>query len=65
MYDDEDSAGEFEEEGMESLLRVLVTEEGEGLADVMKGIQAALVNQGKVLYKLSQAVDRSNRNKAS
>lgn len=57
------SAGEYEEEDdfPNALLRVLTTEEGESIADVLKGIQGSLSQQAKVLYKLAQVLEKSSK----
>lgn len=51
--------GEYEDDDLpNALLRVLVTEEGETIADVLKGIQSSLSQQAKVMYKLTQIMEK-------
>ncbi len=48
----------WEDDLPNALLRILVTEEGESIADVLKGIQVSLSQQSKVMYKLTQIMER-------
>ncbi len=55
--DNEPSDEEYEDEYLD-LAQLLVTEEGEPLADVLRGIRDALDKHNKILYKLASAAEK-------
>ena len=62
-YDEDGEGGEGYEEDEEyfdlaQLSQLLVTEEGEPLADVLKGIRDALDKHNKILFRLVGAADK-------
>ncbi len=55
---DGDGEEDYGDDVCGTVFRLLSTEEGEPVGDVMKGIQLALQQQGKILYKLLNVVDK-------
>ncbi len=58
--DAEEDYGECEQDDdvYGTIFRMLSTEEGEPVGDVLKGIQLSLQQQGKIMYKLLNVVER-------
>ena len=59
--DDEDSpgnapgseySGEYDDDPMQQISQLLLTEDGEAVADVLQGIRDAMDKQNKILFKL-------------
>ena len=53
--DDEDVDDYFD---LAQLAQLLVTEDGEPVADVLRGVRDALDKQNKILFKLASAADK-------
>ncbi len=60
--DDEYSGDDDDFFDMAQLAQLLVTEEGEPVADVLRGIRDALDKHNKILYKLATAVEKLSPN---
>lgn len=62
VSEDEEGEDGFEEDDdyfdLAQLSQLLVTEEGEPLADVLKGIRDALDKHNKILFRLVSTVDK-------
>jgi hypothetical protein len=54
---DDDDEGFYVEDPLQHITQFLVTEEGEGLVDVLVGIRAAYEKQNKILFKLVSLLD--------
>lgn len=55
---EEEEYGDQDEDVYSTMFRMLSTEEGEPIGDVLKGIQLSLQQQGKIMYKLLNVVER-------
>lgn len=52
---------EYEDDFPNAVLRALVTDDGESVTDVLKGIQTSLAQQAKVMYKMMQMFEKYQR----
>lgn len=59
-----DSSSEFEMEfdPVSQLTQLLVTEDGQPIADIMAGIKEALDKTNKILFKMSVAIEKGVQN---
>ena len=56
-----DYSGEYDEDPMHQISQLLLTEDGEAVADVLQGIRDALDKQNKILFKLAGILEAGRR----
>lgn len=56
-----DYSGEYDEDPLHQISQLLLTEDGEAVADVLQGIRDALDKQNKILFKLAGILEAGRR----